>query len=78
MWILFMAAILRSLSSSRLTTWKTATGVIGKSIQETTWIDPQHSIAVMPFMDLSEKKEHGYLADGLAEDLIDSGGRAIA
>jgi serine/threonine protein kinase/tetratricopeptide (TPR) repeat protein len=30
------------------------------------------SVAVLPFIDLSERKEHGYLADGLAEDLINT------
>ena len=29
------------------------------------------TIAVMPFVDLSEGKDHGYLSDGLAEELID-------
>ncbi len=35
---------------------------------------PQESaatIAVLPFVDLSEGKDHGYLSDGLAEELID-------
>ncbi len=29
------------------------------------------TIAVLPFVDLSEGKDHGYLSDGLAEELID-------
>jgi serine/threonine-protein kinase len=29
------------------------------------------AIAVLPFVDLSEGKDHGYLSDGLAEELID-------
>ena len=29
------------------------------------------TIAVLPFVDLSEQKDHGYLSDGLAEELID-------
>jgi len=30
------------------------------------------SVAVLPFIDLGEKQEHGYLADGLAEELINA------
>jgi serine/threonine protein kinase/tetratricopeptide (TPR) repeat protein len=29
------------------------------------------TIAILPFVDLSEGKDHGYLSDGLAEELID-------
>jgi TolB-like protein/Tfp pilus assembly protein PilF len=32
---------------------------------------PQKSIAVLPFTDLSEKKDQEYFADGLSEELID-------
>lgn len=32
---------------------------------------PEKSIAVLPFLDLSEKHDQAYLADGLAEQLID-------
>jgi TolB-like protein len=31
----------------------------------------QNSIAVLPFADMSEKKDQGYFSDGLAEELID-------
>jgi serine/threonine protein kinase/tetratricopeptide (TPR) repeat protein len=47
------------------TTWQTATGVIGKPIQETTWIDPQHSIAVMPFKNMSGNPEADWMQSGL-------------
>jgi eukaryotic-like serine/threonine-protein kinase len=33
--------------------------------------DAAATIAVLPFVDLSEQKDHGYLSDGLAEELID-------
>jgi TolB-like protein/Tfp pilus assembly protein PilF len=33
---------------------------------------PEKSIAVLPFADLSEKKDQEYFADGLAEELIDA------
>ncbi len=32
---------------------------------------PEKSIAVMPFLDLSEKKDQEYFSDGLSEELID-------
>ena len=32
---------------------------------------PERSVAVLPFVDLSEKKDQAYFADGLAEELLD-------
>jgi TolB-like protein/tetratricopeptide (TPR) repeat protein len=32
---------------------------------------PAHSVAVLPFVDMSEKKDEEYFSDGLAEELID-------
>lgn len=32
---------------------------------------PAHSVAVLPFLDMSEKKDQEYFSDGLAEELID-------
>ena len=32
---------------------------------------PEKSVAVLPFVDLSEKKDQAYFADGLAEELLD-------
>ena len=32
---------------------------------------PVHSIAVLPFLDLSEKKDQEYFSDGLSEELLD-------
>ena len=34
-------------------------------------IAPERSVAVLPFVDLSEKKDQAYFADGLAEELLD-------
>jgi adenylate cyclase len=31
---------------------------------------PEKSVAVLPFLDMSEKKDHEYFSDGLAEGLI--------
>jgi hypothetical protein len=32
---------------------------------------PERSVAVLPFLDMSEKKDQAYFADGLAEELLD-------
>jgi serine/threonine protein kinase len=32
---------------------------------------PAHSVAVLPFIDMSEKKDQEYFSDGLAEELLD-------
>jgi TolB-like protein/DNA-binding winged helix-turn-helix (wHTH) protein len=37
----------------------------------TTVAAPENSIAVLPFVDLSEKKDQEYFSDGLSEELID-------
>ena len=34
-------------------------------------LPPAHSVAVLPFVDLSEKKDQEYFSDGLTEELID-------
>ncbi len=36
---------------------------------------PQHSVAVLPFVDMSEKKDQEYFSDGLAEELIEQLGK---
>jgi len=36
---------------------------------------PQHSVAVLPFVDMSEKKDQEYFSDGLAQELIEHLGR---
>jgi TolB-like protein len=39
-----------------------------KAVQDSI---PEKSIAVLPFVDMSDKKDQKYLADGLAEEIID-------
>jgi serine/threonine protein kinase/Tfp pilus assembly protein PilF len=34
-------------------------------------VPPMHSVAVLPFLDMSEKKDQEYFSDGLAEELLD-------
>jgi TolB-like protein/tRNA A-37 threonylcarbamoyl transferase component Bud32/Tfp pilus assembly protein PilF len=36
-----------------------------------TFAPPEHSVAVLPFLDMSEKKDQEYFSDGLAEELLD-------
>jgi serine/threonine protein kinase/tetratricopeptide (TPR) repeat protein len=46
-------------------TWQTATGVIAPPGPETTWIDPQHSIVVLPFRNMSGNPEADWMQSGL-------------
>jgi TolB-like protein len=42
-----------------------------ESTPATDFNPPPHSIAVLPFADLSEKRDQEYFSDGLAEELLD-------
>jgi TolB-like protein/Tfp pilus assembly protein PilF len=42
-----------------------------KSLVEATPAIPEKSVAVLPFIDMSEKKDQEYFSDGLSEELID-------
>jgi eukaryotic-like serine/threonine-protein kinase len=54
------SSIVWKLSKSRQ---QTATAMIAAA--------PAHSVAVLPFVDMSEKKDQEYFSDGLSEELID-------
>ena len=41
------------------------------TITATSAAAPERSVAVLPFVDMSEKKDQAYFADGLAEELLD-------
>ncbi len=41
------------------------------SVSVAVFAPPAHSIAVLPFLDASPKKDQEYFSDGLAEDIID-------
>jgi TolB-like protein/cytochrome c-type biogenesis protein CcmH/NrfG len=43
-----------------------------QSASTTAFNPPPHSIAVLPFADMSEKKDQEYFSDGLAEELLNS------
>jgi serine/threonine protein kinase len=38
---------------------------------KSTWAPPARSVAILPFVDLSEKRDQEYFSDGLSEELID-------
>jgi len=44
----------------------------GLSASATGFNPPPHSIAVLPFADISEKKDQDYFSDGLTEELLNS------
>jgi TolB-like protein/serine/threonine protein kinase/Flp pilus assembly protein TadD len=46
--------------------WSPAQGAAGAMLAP-----PAHSVAVLPFVDMSEKKDQEYFSDGLSEELID-------
>jgi serine/threonine protein kinase/tetratricopeptide (TPR) repeat protein len=46
-------------------TWQTATGAIRPATQETTWVDPHHSIAVLPFKNMSGNPDADWMRSGL-------------
>ncbi len=48
----------------------TAQGTVA-SVHALTAVPPERSIAVLPFLDMSEKHDQEYFSDGLSEELID-------
>ena len=50
--------------------WLSKRGDEQKSLVEATPAIPDKSIAVLPFVDLSEKKDQEYFSDGLSEELL--------
>lgn len=46
-----------------------ATGNLGAPVEAS--LSPAHSIVVLPFVDMSEKKDQQYFSDGLSEELIE-------
>jgi TolB-like protein/DNA-binding winged helix-turn-helix (wHTH) protein/Flp pilus assembly protein TadD len=47
------------------------THAVADASNTATFNPPPHSIAVLPFVDMSETKDQEYFSDGLAEELID-------
>ena len=46
-------------------------GAAGAPVDSAAAAIPEKSIAVLPFLDMSEKKDQEYFSDGLAEELLD-------
>jgi len=66
--ILVVAALLIVAAILTLRSHRIETGV-----QRTAVVEPEeHSIAVLPLVDLSESKDQEYLCDGMSEELLDS------
>jgi TolB-like protein/cytochrome c-type biogenesis protein CcmH/NrfG len=49
----------------------TASAPVAQSLLPVPSTSPEKSIAVLPFVDLSEKKDQEYFADGMAEEILD-------
>lgn len=53
-----------------VTWWRLGIGPAGKDEPTATWQPPPASIAVLPFVDMSEAGDQKYLAHGLAEEIL--------
>ncbi len=49
----------------------TVAGVVAPSVPAAPSAAPDKSVAVLPFADMSEKKDQEYFADGIAEEVLD-------
>jgi TolB-like protein/Tfp pilus assembly protein PilF len=65
------AGVLGAIGATGATSSRGATGATSVSAGTESPAAAEKSVAVLPFTDLSEKKDQQYFADGLAEELID-------
>jgi serine/threonine protein kinase/Tfp pilus assembly protein PilF len=66
-----LAGVIAPWQSNQLTTSEPAANRSQSTAVATTSIISEKSIAVLPFVDVSEKKDQEYFSDGLSEELID-------
>jgi len=64
-------ALDRWVLSKRIATGSPAASAADRSGVSTQSAIPERSIAVLPFVDMTEKKDQGYFSDGLTEEMID-------
>jgi len=64
LWLSRHAVIVQSQTSS-------AQQAASRAITSATFNPPPHSIAVLPFVDMSERHDQEYFSDGLSEEMID-------
>jgi TolB-like protein/Tfp pilus assembly protein PilF len=57
--------------SKRIAAGNQTTDSTGPAVNVSQSIIPEKSIAVLPFVDMSEKKDQEYFADGMAEEILD-------
>ena len=51
--------------------WRSSDGVSPSAVKSAVPVVSARSVAVLPFVDMSEKKDQEYFSDGLSEELID-------
>jgi serine/threonine protein kinase len=61
--------------STSSSTSASALAVANPAVPVAAALSPAHSIVVLPFVDMSEKKDQDYFSDGLSEELIELLGR---
>ena len=66
---LVVAAALAALLADKF--WHARRAAMGKPTTAVTNVVSEKSIAVLPFTDMSEKKDQEYFADGMAEEILD-------
>jgi len=71
-WILFIGAAMMVISYPIAKKfWPQRAATSGEETTAVTFDAAQPSVAVLPFVDMSDQKDQAYLADGLSEELID-------
>ena len=65
-------AVNRLVLSKRAAEMGAAPGSAAQNASGSAFNPPPHSIAVLPFADMSEKKDQEYFSDGLTEELLNS------